>query len=170
MPLPLHAGHVGPPPLETRLLVALVAGVLATVVATVPVQVQSEGTTPSFVAVAVLTRSEPADVSSRTASAVHHVGGVLAALAHALSAVGLEALLGPETFLASVRLYVAPHLLAGLLLLGVLFGGFAYVVLPLAGGEVHDRAARVRTQWLVTATVYVAALLAAVPAVTAVLA
>lgn len=170
MPLPLHAGHVGPPPVGTRLLVAVLAGLLATVVMNLPIQSQSEGTAPTFVVAAALTRTDLTEVSPRTASATHYLLGVLAALAHALSAIGLERALPTAAYLPSVRLYVAPHLVAGLLLLGVVFGGFAYLVLPLVGGPARDRAATIRTQWLVSSAVYVGALLLAVPAVTALVA
>lgn len=170
MPLPLHVGHVGPPPIETRLLLAVLAGVLATVIMNVPIQRQSEGTAPTFVVAAALTGRNLTEVSPRAASVVHYVLGVLAALAHTLAAVGLEQALPTAAYLDSVRLYLAPHLVAGLLLLGVVFGGFAYVVLPLAGGPARDRAATVRTQWLVSSAVYVAALLAAIPALTPILA
>lgn len=157
----LHAGHSLSP--AALLAVGAAAGLLATLVANVPMHRQSEGSTPAFVAAGALTRSELTEVSGGAASAVHYAAGVASGLLFALAAWALDRALPATARIPGTRLEWAPHVLAGLLLLGFLFVSFGYLVLPLFGREARSRAGTVRKQWFVTATVYVAALLVLVP-------
>lgn len=163
--IPLHAGHSTPPALPTRLAIGVGAGLLATVVANVPTTRQPDGRTPSFVTAAALTGDALVDVSERAATVVHYgVGGLAGGLLAALELV-FEAALEPMLFLATVRLYTVPHLLAGAAVLAALYVVFAYGVLPRYDLPA-ERMARIRQQWAVSATTYTLSLLVLVPVLT----
>lgn len=161
----LHAGHAAPPALSIRLAIGVGAGLLATIVANVPTTRQPEGRTPSFVTAAALTGDALVDVSERAATVVHYSGGALAGGLLTALELGFEAALEPMLFLAPVRLYAIPHLLAGAAVLAVLYVVFAYGVLPRYDLPA-ERMARIRQQWAVSATTYTVALLALVPVLT----
>lgn len=159
----LHVGHSVP--LTTRLLAGAVAGLLAAVVTNLPMHRQSEGATPAFVVASAFSGRALTEVSNGLASAVHYGAGVLAGLLFAGLAWWLDRLLPPSALIPETRIAIAPHVVAGLLVYAAAFSLFAYLVLPAFGGEATARAETVRRQWLVTAGVYVAALLVLVPVV-----
>lgn len=160
-PVVLHLSDV--PSLPGRLAIGTVAGLLAAVVTNVPMQRLPEGTTPPFVVAGALAGEPLDEVDPRLASASHYLGGSLGGALFALVAVGLEAVLPFTAVIAGVGLRLVPHVLAALVTVAVAVAGFAYVVLPLWGGEATERAPRVRSSWVLSVTVYTLALSLFVP-------
>jgi hypothetical protein len=163
-PVVAHVGTV--PPLEVRAAIGAFAGLLATVLMNLPMRRLREGSTPPFVAASALTGDELTAVSGGAASAVHYAAGTLAGVSFTLVAEGVETLMTPRLILAGTGLPLIPHLAAGLIVFAFLFVFFAYLVLPTFGGEAIERAARVRNDWAISASVYTAALLVLVPVLT----
>lgn len=162
--LPLHATHAEPPGLTVRLVVGLAAGLLAAVVANVPMGRLREGQTPPFVAARALTGDPLPEVSAGLATGLHYATGALGGLLFALVGFGLERVLPTAPALPGVVLPVYPSVAAlGLVALSG-FGLVASVLLPRFGGSARDRAARVRRDWAVVVAVYAVALGVAVPA------
>ncbi|WP_255148711.1 hypothetical protein [Halorarius halobius] len=157
-PFVLHVSDV--PTLTGRAAVGAVAGLLAAVVMNIPMQRLPEGTAPPFVAAGALTGEGLAEVDPKLASGVHYAAGVLAGVVFTLVAVGLERVLPPRAALAGVGLRIAPHALAALVTFAFLVVFFAYLVLPVFGGEARERAGQVRRDWVVSASVYTVALVA----------
>ena len=140
--------------------VGAVAGLVGAFVAALPMRRRPEGWTPGFVAAAVLTRSAPDRVDRRVALAVHYGIGAAAGLSYGLLAGALAGLGGPTV----AGLPLAGHLLAVVAIVTVIYGLFAFVVLPRAGPSVPgERATAVRGGWLRSALVVGAVLAVAVP-------
>lgn len=134
----------------------IVLGILAAVVATLAMDVAMarlpEGETPPAVAAAVLTEQPVGEGPSRLAAVVHHAAGWLTGGLFVTLLLFAEAALGrsPATYLATTAL-----------LLVLMVGFFAGVVLP----RVALARRRVRTvvrDWTVSATVYLTTLVALV--------
>ncbi len=134
----------------------IVLGVLAAVVATLAMDVAMarlpEGETPPAVAAAVLTDRRVGEGPARLAAVVHHAAGWLTGGLFVTLLLFAEAALGrsPAAYLATTAL-----------LLVLMIGFFAGVVLP----RVALARQRVRTvvrDWTVSATVYLTALVALV--------
>lgn len=166
----LHTGHFVPPPFTTRLLVNVVAGLLATVVMNVPMKRLREGQTPPFVAASAITGDKLKEVPSLIASGIHYGAGMLAGVLYTLLVVGFEDVVPPIEFIGGTGLSLGPHLLAGAVVLAFLYGFFAYFVLPRFGqsANTEGRRDRVRSDWLRSALVYALALLVLVPLMTVV--
>lgn len=171
--VPAHAApalvpaHAFAAPLELRFAVAVVAGLLATLVATVVMSLLSEGYVPPYVAASALFDEVPGKVSRRQADAAHYAAGLLGGLLFELLVLAIEGVRDATVATALVlgNVLTLSDLLAALLVVGFLYAFFAYVVFPRNGGRLYDdaeRRERIRVHWLVSATVYGVALLAAV--------
>jgi hypothetical protein len=162
--VPAHA--IGAP-LDLRLAVAVVAGLLATLAMTGVMSLLSEGYVPPYVAASALFDEAPGKVSRRQADAAHYAAGTLAGILFELLVVALETIRDATVATALVvgNVLTLSDLLATLLVVGFLYAFFAYVVFPRRGGRLYDdpeRRERIRFHWLISATVYGVALLAAV--------
>lgn len=162
--LPLHAADVSA---AGRVAVGAVAGLLAAIAMNVPMHRLPEGSAPPFVAAGALTGEGPTDVNPALASGIHYVAGVLAGTGHTLLALGLEGAYPFTTGVASTGVPLVPHLLAVLVIYAALVVVFAYLVLPVFGGPVRERARLVRRDWVLAVTVYALALAVLVPALLA---
>ena len=136
--------------LSGRLLLGGAAGLLATLVMDLAMRRLPEGTTPPFVAAGVLSDESLSAASGRLATAVHYLAGTASGLVFVTLALAAESLLG----LSPIPSFVA----AAILQLPVTVAFFSYLVVPVYGRVPADRVARVRRDWTVSATVYVAAL------------
>lgn len=172
-PVPLAALPVAPPahavaaPLELRFAVAAVAGLLATLVATAPMSLLSEGYVPPYVVASALFGVAPGRVSRRQADAAHYAAGLLAGLLFELFVLGAESVRDATVGVALVvgNALTLADALAALLVVVVLYGIFGYVVFPRYGDRLYDdeeHRKRVRSHWLVSANVYGLALLGGV--------
>ena len=163
----LVPAHAVVAPLELRLAVAVVAGLLATLVMTVAMSVLSEGYVPPYVAASALFDVPPGRVSRRQADAAHYAAGLLAAVLFELLVLVVEAVrdVTVATALVLGNVLTLTDLLAAVLVVGFLYGFFAYLVFPRYGDRLYDEEesrVRVRFHWLVSTNVYGLALLAAV--------
>lgn len=163
-PFVLHINDV--PTTTGRVAIGAVAGLLATAVMNLPMQRLPEGSTPPFVAAGALTGEPLDEVDPKLASGVHYSAGILGGVLFTLLSLAFEGQL-PFTevialpfvaAVAGVGLRLVPLFLATLLTYGLLVAGFAYVVFPWFGKSATARAERVRTDWVVSAGVYVVAL------------
>lgn len=158
--LPLHVADFSP---AGRVAVSAVAGLLAATVMNVPIHRLPEGSAPPFVAAGALTGEGPTDVNPVLASGTHYAAGVLVGMAHTLLALGIEGAYPFTTQVMSTGLLLVPHLLAGLVTYAVLVVVFAYLVLPVFGGSVRERARLVRRDWVLTAGAYTLGLTVLLP-------
>lgn len=150
--------HAGTAALPTRLAVAALAGLLATLVAAVPVALQREGDVPLRAAAAAVWRRP---TGSLDAVSVGLAAGLLGGLAFELAVIAYETARPVAVVVADV------------LELSDAVGALAVVLLAyLAAAALLRRegvgGAEVRGPWLLTATVYGLALLVGVQAVYAV--
>jgi len=152
----LHAGTAAP--LSTRLAVAALAGLLATLVAAVPVALQCRGNVPLQVAAAAVWRRP---TGSLDAVSVGLAAGLLGGFVFELAVLAYEAARPVAVVVADVlELSDAVGALAVVLL--------AYVAVAALLRRERAGGAEVRGPWLLTATVYGLALLAGVQVVYAV--
>ena len=152
----LHAGTAAP--LSTRFAVAALAGLLAALVAAVPVALQREGAVPLRVAAAAIWRRP---TGSLAAVSVGLAAGLLGGFVFELAVLAFETARPVVVVVADVlELSDAVGALA-VVLLGYL--AVAALLRRESGGG-----AAVRGPWLLTATVYGLALLVGVQAVYAV--
>ena len=165
--IPLHAFDHGPSP-GVRLAVAAVAGLLATLVMTLPMWAQRYGYVPPYVAASALRRRPPNEVSRPAADVAHLAAGVLAGVAYEAANVAYENAgeslsLGDVHFGSVTSLSEVVFLAA---LVAFLYGFFAWLVFPRYGGNAYEaHPATVRRQWAVSAVVYGVALLGSLTAV-----
>jgi len=162
--VPAHAVAVS---LELRFAVAVVAGLLATLVMTGAMALLSEGYVPPYVAASALFGVAPGRVSRRQADAAHYAAGVLAGLLFELVVLVTEAVRDSTVATAVVvgNVLALSDLLATLFVVGFLYAFFAYLVFPRFGDRLYadpEHRERVRFHWLVSANVYGIALLAGV--------
>jgi hypothetical protein len=93
---------------------------------------------------------------------VHHLAGGLAGVLYGLLALGLAVVVPPVT--TTLGLNLPAHLLAVVGVVIFIYGFFAHVVLPRAGGRSYEEeATAVRGQWLRSALVFGLTLALAVP-------
>ncbi|WP_224268211.1 hypothetical protein [Haloprofundus salinisoli] len=146
-----------------RLALGALAGLVAAVVMGVPMGRQEGGFTPAYVTASVLRRTTPDEVSFRDATVVHHGAGTLAGVLYALVLTLGEAVAPSVGTLGGVDLLL--HLVAVGLVVGFIYGFFAYVVLPRAGGSgiYEEQSTAVRGQWLRSSLVFGAALAVVAP-------
>jgi hypothetical protein len=153
---------VAPTAALSHLALGGVAGLAAAVVMDVPMNRQPEGFTPAYIAASVLRRTTPDKVSFGEASLVHHVAGVLAGALHALLFLAIEFAMPVDVAVAGVPL--VGHALAVVTVVAFIYGFFAHLVLPRAGGTIYEeRATAVRGQWLRSSLVFGVALTLGAP-------
>jgi len=149
-------------PVVESVAVGVLAGLLAAAVMDWPMSRQPEGFTPAYIAAGVLTRRPHESVGFRNAMIVHHLAGGLAGALYGLLAFGLAVVVPPVT--TTVGLNLPAHLLAVVAVVVFIYGFFAHVVLPRAGGRSYEEeATAVRGQWLRSALVFGLTLALAVP-------
>lgn len=147
--------HVSDVPSTTgRAAVGAVAGLLGAVVTNVPMQRRPEGATPPFVVAAALTGREADAVDARLASGVHYAGGVVGGVLFTLFALGFERALPFTAAISGVGLRVVPLVLAVLCTFAVAVVAVGYVVLPAADELEPSRVPGVRTDWVLSSSVY----------------
>lgn len=119
------------------------AGLVAAVVMNVPMLLLRAGSLPARAAASVLRRTTPDRVPARDARVVHHVAGVL----------GGVLLAGLQLLLAASLDTVVAGVVAGLVVVALVFTVFVVVVLPRV--TVREASTRVvRRSWAVSAVVY----------------
>jgi hypothetical protein len=135
------------PPL--RILLGVVAGLVATRGMDVVMARLPEGGTPPFVAAGVLTGQSPDTAPGRLAAVVHHAAGWLTG-----------ALFVTLLLLAEAALGVGALALAAttLVLLVLMVGFFVVVVLPRVGGLARQRARQTGRDWAISAAAYLVVL------------
>ncbi len=154
--LPLSRGAV--------VAVGALAGLFAAVVMDWPMSRQPDGFIPAAIATGILTRQSADDVSMPELLVVHHAAGLLAGGLYGLGLLAATATL-PAVVLVS-GLDLVAHLLAVGLVTGFIYGFFAHLVLPRAGGQSYEQqATAIRGQWLRSSLVFGATLLIVVPLV-----
>lgn len=163
----LVPAHAISAPLELRFAVAAVAGLLAALAMTGVMAALSEGYVPPYVVASALFDEAPGKVSRRQADAAHYATGLLGGLLFELLVLGIEAVRDATvaTMLVLGNVLTLSDLLAAVVVIGALYVVFAYVLFPRFGERLYDETEhreRVRSHWLVSATVYGAALLVGV--------
>lgn len=128
-----------------RLLLGVVAGIVATRGMDVVMARLPEGETPPFVASGVLTEQSPDTAPARLAAVVHHVAGWLTGPLFVTLVLLVEGVLGGPS--------AGSYVLATAVLLGLMVGFFAIVVLPRVGLP-DERIPQVRRDWTVSALAY----------------
>lgn len=162
----LSATTVVEPQLAWAVVVAIgaVAGLVAALVMDWPMSRQPDGFTPAAIAASVVTRQSVDDVSMAQLLVVHHFAGLLAGVLYGLVVLRLTASLPSVMLVGGVDLLA--HLLAVALIVGFIYGFFAHLVLPRAGGRSYEeQATAIRGQWLRSSLVFGATLLVVVPVV-----
>lgn len=160
--LPLHVPGEVPPPLDLRLALAALAGLVAALAAAVAMRLQSYGYVPAYVGAAAVWRRSPASVSRSAADAVLLAAGMLAGLCFEALVVASERLrpaVGVDVEVVVAGVTTVAELIALALVIGALYVGFSRGVFPRHGGTAYEtRPETVRRQWAVTAVVYGAGL------------
>lgn len=154
----LFALHALDLPGPARIAVGALAGLLAALLATIPMQRLPEGATPPFVVAGAVTDEPPGEVDPRLASVLFYVGGAVTGSLFVAVSLALEAVLPFVAAIAAIGLRIVPLALAILATFALLVAGFSYVVLPKFGAEVMARAVRIRRDWVVSTSVYTVAL------------
>ena len=171
--LPLHVPGDVPPPLDLRLALATVAGLLAALGASVAMRLQDYGYVPAYVSAAAIWRRPPESVSRSAADATHLAVGMVAGLFFEALVVGYERVrpaLGIDVEVVVASVTTVSELVAYGLVVAVLYAGFSRVVFPRYGGTAHEtRPGTVRRQWAVSTLVFGAGLFAAMKVVYSVL-
>lgn len=156
--LPLHVPGDIPPPLDIRLALATVAGLLAALGASGAMRLQSYGYVPAYVAAAALWRRPPESVSRSAADATHLTVGMVAGLLFESLVVGYERLrpaLGVDVEVVVAGVTTVSELFVYALVVGVLYAGFSRAVFPRFGGAAYEtRPETVRRQWALSAVAY----------------
>lgn len=148
--------------LAVRLALGGVAGLAAAVAMDWPMSRQPEGFTPAFVAASLLRRRSPDALAYRDATVVHHVAGSLSGALYALVLTGFEGLLPAVLQVEGVE--PPAHVFAVLGVVAFNYLTFSRLVLPRAGGSIHEeRATAVRGQWLRSSLVFGAVILVVAP-------
>lgn len=171
--LPLHVPGDIPPPLDVRLALATVAGLLAALGAGGVMRLQSYGYVPAYVASAALWRRPPETVSRSAADATHLAIGMAAGLLFEGLVVGYERLrpaVGVDVEVVVADVTTVSELSVYALVVGLLYAGFSRAVFPRFGGAAYEtRPGTVRRQWALSAVAYGGFLFVAMKAVYTVL-
>lgn len=160
-----HVGHVTPPPAPVWISGAIIAGLLAAVAMNLPMSQFSTGYVPATVVASLVQQTVPSHISIRDAVIVHHAIGPIAGMLYAAVGLGLDAVVPPLTRVAGLSMLA--HLLATAGIVLVIYGVFAWGVLPRFGGAARDEAPLVRRHWLVASLTFGFVLAVAVPTITA---
>lgn len=151
-----------PPSWSVIVAVGAVAGLIAAIVMDWPMGRQPDGFTPAAIAAGIVTRQSVDDVSMAELLAIHHVAGLLAGVLYGGFVVGFSTSL--PAVIAVDGLNVLSHLLAVCLVTGFIYGFFAHIVLPRAGGRSYEeQSTAIRGQWLRSSLVFGATLVVVVP-------
>jgi hypothetical protein len=143
--------------LVAQLVLGAVAGLAAAVAMHVPMSRRSDVFAPAHVAVGVLRRAPPDEVSALEANVAHHGAGAMAGVLHALFVAVLVGTLPRSPSVDGVELL--PHLLAVALIVAIINAVFAHLVLPRVDRSIYEeQATAVRGQWLRSSLVFGAAL------------
>lgn len=148
---------------STTVAVGALAGLVAAIVMDWPMSRQPDGFVPAAIAAGIVTRQSVDDVSTAELLVVHHIAGLLAGVLYGVAAVGLTAIL-PTVSTVGGGVDLVAHLLAVSLVTVFIYGLFAHIVLPRAGGRSYEQeATAIRGQWLRSAVVFGSTLVIAVP-------
>ncbi|MFC7075073.1 hypothetical protein [Haloarcula halophila] len=128
-----------------RIVLGVVAGVVATLGMDVAMARLPEGETPPTVAAGVLTEQAPDTAPGRLASAVHYVAGGATGPLFVTLLFLVEGLLGGVS--------AASYLLTTLLLFGLMVAFFVGVVLP-RPGLARQRVSAIGRDWALSAAAY----------------
>jgi hypothetical protein len=153
-------------PLPIRFAVALLAGLGAALVMNIPVNVLSRGHVPLDVAASALWRRPVESVTVSETDAVHYAAGMAAGALFELLLVIAEAVRPTVVDLAG--LVTLSEIVAALLVAALVYGVFAFLVVPRYGGEFYEDETERRTvtrQWAVCAATYGIGILVMVPVV-----
>ena len=132
-----------------RILLGLLAGVVATRWMDVVMARLPEGETPPFVASGVLTEQAPDTAPARLAAVVHHVAGWLTGSLFVTLLLLTEGVLGGSSAVG--------YLVTAAALFVLMVGFFVVVVLPRPGLS-SDRRSQVGRDWAISAAAYLLAL------------
>ncbi|MFC4406830.1 hypothetical protein [Haloarchaeobius iranensis] len=143
------------PPL--RILLGVVAGVVATRGMDVVMARLPEGGTPPLVAAGVLTERSPDAAPGRLAAVVHHVAGWLTGPLFVTLLLLAEGVLGTGPVALAA---------ATLVLFVLMVGFFVAVVLPRVGGFARQRVRQTGRDWAISAATYLVVLVPLVWATT----
>lgn len=159
-----------PAPLTVRFAVAVLAGLGATALMNVPINLLSHGNVPPRVAAAALWQEPVGAVRATESAAVHYAAGMAAGALFEAVVVAVERLAGVRVVFATV--VTLSEVVAAGLVAAFVFGFFTYVVFPRAGESLYaDEGVRatVTRQWAVCAATFGLGLLVLVPLLYAVL-
>lgn len=145
-------------PSSARVAVGALAGLLAALLTTIPMQRLPEGPTPPFVIAGTVTDEPLGEVDPRLASALFYVGGAVTGALFVAVSLALEAVLPFVAAIATIGLRIVPLALAILATFALVVAGFSYIVLPRFGTEVMARAVRIRRDWIISTSVYAVSL------------
>jgi len=166
--------HVGGdvPPLDLRLALAAVAGLVATLGMTAVMRLQSHGYVPAYVAAAAVWRRPPEQVSRSAADAVHLAAGMAAGVLFEALDAGYERLrsaAGVDVEVVVAGVATLSEVAALAVVVAFLYAFFSSLVFPRFGGAAYEtRTGTVRRQWAVSAVAYGVVLFAALQVVYAV--
>lgn len=146
----------------TQVAAGALAGLAAAVAMILPMSRQPEGFTPAYIAASVVRRTTPDDVRFVDANVTHHGVGVLAGALYA-AVLALSSALFPD-IVRMEGVELLPHLVSVTLVVLFIYGFFAHIVLPRAGGQIYEeQATAVRGQWLRSSLVFGAVLVVVGP-------
>lgn len=172
--IPLHVPGDIPPPLDIRLALATIAGLLAALAVRSVMTLQSYGYVPAYVAAAAVWRRPVEEVRRSAADAVHLAAGMGAGLIFEALIVASERLrpaLGIRIEVVVAGVTTLAELLALAIVVAFIYGFFSRLVFPRFGGTAYEtRPGTVRRQWAVSAIAYAVFLFAALKVVYNVLA
>lgn len=159
-----------PTPLSVRFAVAVLAGLGATVLMNVPINLFSHGNVPPRVTAAAVWRESVSEVTATESAAIHYAAGMAAGALFELVVVLVERF-------ADVRVVVVGTLtlaevVAAVLVAAFVFAFFTFVVFPYAGESLYrdgDARTTIVRQWAVSAATFGLGLLVLVPLLYAVL-
>lgn len=169
----LHLPGDVPPPLDVRLALAMLAGLLAALATSAVMRLLPYGDVPAYVAASVLWRRPPRRVSWSAANAVHLAVGMLAGVLFEALLLGYDRLrepLGIDVEVVVAGVTTLAELAALALVVAFLYVFFSWVVFPRYGGAAYETYPRtIRREWAVSAVAYGGFLLAALKVVYSVL-
>lgn len=162
-------GVATPTPLPVRFAVAVLAGLGASALMNLPVNLLSYGNVPPRVAAAAFWREPAAEVAASESAAVHYAGGMVAGALFESVVVLTEGTVGASPVLGGLTVV---EVLAAILITAFVFAAFIVVIFPRWGGRLYrdqDTRATVTRQWAISAATFGVGLLVLVPVLYAVL-
>ena len=156
-------------PLPVRFAVAVLAGLGATALMNLPVNLLSYGNVPPRVAAAAIWREPVAEVSASESAAVHYASGMIAGALFESVVILTEGTVGTEPVLGGLTV---AEIFAALLVAVFVFALFILIVFPHWGGRLYrdqNSRATVTRQWAVSVATFGVGLLVLVPVLYALL-